>query len=473
MAGVALYAQDAPSPSPEAQATVNVSQVRIVRLSQVKGQVQLDRGNGRDNDRGKDQKFEEAFLNLPIVAGERLRTQVGLAEVEFEDNTSIRLAPSSLVDFGVLERDVSGATNSSVKLVSGSLYVSRVTTNAADGFTINAGNETITLNPGGHMRIDLGAPLAKLVVFKGTAQVSDGSGTVMVGKNKTVTFDPNAKATPVFARNQGPAMFDGWDKNSADYHQQMSAFTQTAGSPYTYGANDLNYYGSFSDIGGCGTMWRPYLASAAWNPYGSGVWSYYPGAGYSWVSPYPWGWTPYHSGSWDFCPASGSWGWRPGGGWVGLNNAASLKTVPGRGHLISPPLPREGQGTLVAVNLKDMPVSRLDANGAFVFRNDSAGLGVPRGVFSHLNKVSQDVAQRGYVSRGVSDEQAERGMMQLNRGVSAGRESGGSVGLGSAGLAASASHASVGLSSGASHGGSAGSSSGASSGSGSSGGGHH
>ena len=45
-----------------------VSQVRIVRLSQVNGPVQLDRGNG---------KPETAFVNLPIIAGERLQTEDG------------------------------------------------------------------------------------------------------------------------------------------------------------------------------------------------------------------------------------------------------------------------------------------------------------------------------------------------------------------------------------------------------------
>ena len=77
-------------------------------------------------------------------------------------------------------------------------------------------------------------------------------------------------------------------------------------------------------------MWRPYFASAAWDPYSNGVWAWYQGAGYSWVSPYPWGWTPYHFGSWSYCSGAG-WGWQPGGSWNGLNNVIAVVPTGGGG----------------------------------------------------------------------------------------------------------------------------------------------
>ena len=103
---------------------------------------------------------------------------------------------------------------------------------------------------------------------------------------------------------------DTWDHDAVQYHKSYANATSYGGSPYSYGINDMNYYGSFTS--GCGgSMWRPYFTSASWDPYGSGAWAYYPSAGYSWVSPYPWGWTPYHYGSWSFCQGVG-WGWLPG-----------------------------------------------------------------------------------------------------------------------------------------------------------------
>ena len=73
-----------------------VSKVRIVRLSQVRGSVQIDRSDGRGYERG--------IANLPIVEHNQVRTGVGIAEVEFEDNSSLRLAPNSVVEFPRLER---------------------------------------------------------------------------------------------------------------------------------------------------------------------------------------------------------------------------------------------------------------------------------------------------------------------------------------------------------------------------------
>src|SRR5258707_3720196 len=68
------------------------SQARIVRLSDVQGSVEIDKNTGMG--------FEKAFLNLPITQGTRLRTRdTGRAEIEFEDGSTLRLAPDTIVDF--------------------------------------------------------------------------------------------------------------------------------------------------------------------------------------------------------------------------------------------------------------------------------------------------------------------------------------------------------------------------------------
>ena len=416
------------APKPESSVTISdpaapspaVNHIRIVRLSQVSGHVRLDRNTG--------QKFEAAFVNLPIVAGECLQTLDGLAEVEFEDNSSLRLTPNSLVEFPVLERNASGATNSGMKLISGTLYASMTGKKGADLYTIAVGNRTVTLTPSSHIRLDVpSGSAATLTVFKGDVSVADASGTLAVSKRKTLTFDPTSSAQPVIAKTGGePTSYDEWDKNSADYHKVSASASSFAGSPYSYGVNDLSYYGSFSNVGGCGSLWRPYLASAAWNPYGAGIWTFYPGAGYSWVSPYPWGWTPYHSGSWEYCGGSG-WGWRPqGGSWTGLGNQALLQRATGTGvaRPITPHPPASGQPTLVPVNLKSLPVSRPASGEAFAFRGDSAGLGVPRGAFSNLGKLSRSAEQHNFAPTPVAENQMQRVYVLSNHTNSTARMSG-------------------------------------------------
>src|SRR5579864_9709175 len=77
------------------------SQARIVRLSDVQGSVQMDKNTGMG--------FERAFLNLPITQGAQLQTGGnGRAEVEFEDGSTLRLAPDTKVEFSTLGLSDSG-----------------------------------------------------------------------------------------------------------------------------------------------------------------------------------------------------------------------------------------------------------------------------------------------------------------------------------------------------------------------------
>lgn len=63
--------------SPEQVSPAPISKVRIVRLSEVRGDVQLDRNTGRG--------FEPAMANLPIVEKNRLQTGTGVVEARSTD----------------------------------------------------------------------------------------------------------------------------------------------------------------------------------------------------------------------------------------------------------------------------------------------------------------------------------------------------------------------------------------------------
>ena len=408
----AAVGQDADA-SPASAQSVSVSQVRIVRLSQVTGQVLMKHKSAHS--------FDQAFMNLPIVAGAVLRTNEGLAEVEFEDNSSLRLTPESLVAFSNLGRSAAGSTVTDVNLLRGSMYVSLAESKAGGEFTIKTGQQSIVVTPSTHMRIDLGAADAKVVVFQGSATVTGPSGSLLVTKRKAVSFDLASSAAPQFTHVGEAALYDTWDKNAVDYHKvRTNALVGgLASSPYSYGGNDLNYYGSFADVGGCGTMWRPHLANAGFDPYSSGVWSWYPGQGYSWVSLYPWSWAPFHSGSWDYCPAGGGWGWRPQGTWRGLlNHPVTVGRGPGPVRPTPPAPPVRGGATYIAVNVKSLQPSEQAADGKFILRSGSAGLGVPRGVFSNLAKLSDHAETHGTASTYLSERQMQVGLMAPARSES-------------------------------------------------------
>ncbi len=403
-AGISILLLAAALPAQTASAiaaTTSVSKVRIVRLSEVKGAVQLDRSNGRG--------LEPAITNLPIVEQNRLQTATGVAEVEFEDNSSLRLGPDSIVEFPDLSRTAAGTTVSSVHLVKGMAYITLVKSKGNE-FNVLFGSHKVALPPSTHIRLRVNSSDATLAVLDGALTVDTPQGNIEVSKKKTLTFPMGEEIDPTIAKNVAPDPFDSWDKQATEYHARLAAFGAFGNSPYSYGNSDLIYYGAFSNAGGCGSMWRPYFTSAGWDPYSAGSWAYYQGAGYSWVSPYPWGWTPYHSGSWSYCPGAG-WGWQPGGTWSGLNNGTMIAFNPTNGagngsgknpRPVAPPHPpRPGDPTMVSVISKPIVRSEMASNNSFVFRKDSAGLGIPRGELGELNKFSQHTGQKGTASTPV------------------------------------------------------------------------
>ena len=371
-----------------------VSKVRIVRLSEVKGQVQLDRNNGRG--------YEPGIANLPIVEGSKLKTGEGVAEIEFEDNSSLRVAPDSIVEFPTLERQATGGTTSAVHIVQGMAYLSLVKSQN-NQFNLMFGDQNLAIPAPSHIRLQLSGTEARMAVLDGNLRLTDASGaTLDVPKKKTITFDLLQHQQPQVAKDIAPEPYDGWDHDAVQYHSRVASVSAFNGSPYSYGLNDMMTYGSFTGGCGGGMMWRPYFASAAWDPFANGAWAYYQNAGYSWVSPYPWGWTPYHYGSWSFCPGTG-WGWMPGGYWNGLNNYAMMpatSTGGGSGNGIHRPVrpvgpPRVNQPSMLAVSSKPLVRSEITSRESFTFRKDSAGLGVPREGLGKLDKYSQHVAARG------------------------------------------------------------------------------
>jgi hypothetical protein len=383
------------------------SHVRIVRLSDVKGMLALDRKTGLG--------FEQTMQNMPIVEGQRLRTDDGYAEVEFEDNSTLRLAPESQVDFPLLALRSSGAKASTMNVVKGTVYVSTENTKGNE-FLLVAGETKMTVAPSTHLRLQVNETRTVVSVFNGSVEVQRGGETTLVSKKESLTIGADQMAV---AKKVAGEPYDAWDKESIDYHKRYAAANAFAGGGNAYGLSDLNYYGNFINAGGF-SFWQPYFVGAGWSPYANGVWCLYPGAGYSWVSPYPWGWLPYHSGTWSFFPGYG-WGWQPGGSWNGLNNvgmgggtiATGTMSTNGVGRNpmhaplrpATPPQAPAAAGatrpSLVMSNEKPIVMSRQDREGNFVFQRDSAGLGVPRGSLGNLNHVANDVGRHGSASMPV------------------------------------------------------------------------
>jgi len=353
------------------------SQVRIVRLSDVQGSVQIDKNGGLG--------FENAFVNLPVVQGAQLRTRGGRAEVEFEDGSSLRLAPNTLVEFAKLGADDSGKRISHINVVEGMAYVDWL---GKDGLTVDFSRETASIDHAAHFRVDTSSNLSSLAIFKGDLEVEGPSGKFALEKKKTATFNGAEDDKYTIANKIQEDPLDSWDKNAISYHDQ---YAKNNSSPYGYGVSDLNYYGSYSNVPGYGMMWQPFFTGVGWDPFMDGVWGFYPGFGYMFASAYPWGWMPYRYGNWMLIPGMG-WMWQPGGWnmWAPIPRYTATTGA----HVTSLVAPT-GTTKTVAVGRGGVGTSTM-LSSRFVVNSGSAGIGIPRGSLGNLSHLNHQVAKSGF-----------------------------------------------------------------------------
>jgi len=248
------------------------SQVRIVRLSDVQGLVQINRNAGLG--------FENAFINLPITQGTQLRTRDnGRAEIEFEDGSTLRLTPDTTVVFSTLGLNDAGKRISVVDLTEGKAYVYWIG-KSSDELTTNFAEERVVVTQPAHFRVISSSSRAEIASFKKDIEVVGPSGTVKVGEGKMVTFNVRDDDQPSVAERLREDPYDEWDDQAIAYHDQ---YAKNNSSPYGYGSSDLAYYGNYSNVPGYGMMWQPFFAGFGWDPFMDGAWAWYPGMGFLWA----------------------------------------------------------------------------------------------------------------------------------------------------------------------------------------------
>lgn len=355
------------------------SQARIVRLSDVQGNVQIDKNTGIG--------FEAAFVNLPITQGTQLRTgDRGRAEIEFEDGSSLRLTPNTAVEFSKLGLSDDGKRISEVHLVQGMAYVNWL---GKDNLALDFSQEKLAIDRSAHFRVDASTQVANLAVFKGNVDVDGPNGKLSLEKKKNATFDITDNDKSTVANKIQEAPLDSWDKEASSYHDQYAK--NNSNSPYGYGLADLNYYGAYSNVPGYGMMWQPYFTGVGWDPFMDGAWGFYPGQGYMFASAYPWGWLPYRYGTWAFIPGMG-WMWQPGMWNTFVTVPRFMPTTATQVTRLVPP----SAGTVRTVT-----VGRVGAASPVMSSNNvrvsagSAGMGIARGSVNNMNHVNREVVKAG------------------------------------------------------------------------------
>src|SRR5215469_16630414 len=209
------------------------SHARIVRISYLQGTVQY---NGAP-----------AVMNSPVTEDGRLVTGTdGLAEVEFEDQSAIRLASETEISFAQLARLSTGEARTRVDLEDGEAEF-LIPASSAGRFAVNVRGENILFKQPGRFRIlSTDATPLEIAVWKGEAGVRD----LESGKEVTV------KAHETFALNpedfgqyrlEKSVLGDNLDRWSEERDQDLKT-NYAAGNTYNNPVYNQSYqtggYGS-------------------------------------------------------------------------------------------------------------------------------------------------------------------------------------------------------------------------------------
>jgi hypothetical protein len=213
--GTTLPPNQSPAPIPDPLSTH--PKVRTAWLSDVRGEVALARYTGG--------VLQKAFPNSPVPEQGLVQTGVGRAEIDFLGGNSIRLAPYSAVEFPGIDLLPSGTTASTVRVLKGTVYISLMPSYLVNtkGSEIHVafGEHSLRLLPSSHVRIEIDAAKARLVLFDGPGQIDTVSGPVKLPSNRTVVFDP-ASPQPTEIRKIEHRPMDNWDRIEMEHQRRSS-----------------------------------------------------------------------------------------------------------------------------------------------------------------------------------------------------------------------------------------------------------
>lgn len=240
------------------------SNIRSVRLSFVQGSVLIDNGTG--------QGFEPAVMNMPVTGSTRLQTgDDGLAEVEFENGSTLRLTGDTSVLVQPLLLTTKGQRISGMTVTQGTIYI-HIQKVKHDLFFLKVHDLELQLTKNTHLRVSADNTQILVAVFQGELQ--DAASGLQIKKNQSFRIDIQDGAITEVAKGIDPFATDAWDAEREQYYKNPNAYASLATSSLafapTYVSDDCGYGmipGAFGVWGSSCFYGEPY----AWNYWSSGI----------------------------------------------------------------------------------------------------------------------------------------------------------------------------------------------------------
>lgn len=250
-----------------------------------------------------DGQVEPATPSTALLAGDRVRTRNGRAEIVYADGTVVHL-----------DRDTAIEVMSPTRLrLTGGRLVVRTSAALSDAFVVDTAAASIEMSPRGEYGVTMDERRRdlSLAVARGLADAETWSGRLVVRAGERADV-PDSGAARLYAYNS--ARFDAFERWSAE---RVNAFTTAASAaqlPYELRAHGpvMDQYGTWGHVPTYGSVWFPRVGPT-WRPYFEGRWRH-TRYGWTWIGYDPWAWPTHHYGRWGF--SGGVWFWIPARVWA-------------------------------------------------------------------------------------------------------------------------------------------------------------
>ena len=255
---------------------------------------------------------EPATGGVPMVPGDRLRTERGRAELLFPDGSAI-----DLDEFTTIELE--GPTL--LRMSSGRLILFAAGSNnpaAAVQFQIDTPVASAQTDAPGEYRVmilgDSSRPQTEMAIVRGSGALVTEVGTTPLGSGeRSVAWDNAAPSRPQLFNSARYDAFDQWAMALRD--QRLGSRSQSAQylpADLRMYSGELDRYGAWDYEAPYGYVWYPTVASE-WRPYYDGYWASVPTYGWTWIGADVWSWPTHHYGRWGY--GRNRWFWIPDRRW--------------------------------------------------------------------------------------------------------------------------------------------------------------
>ena len=267
-------------------------------LSAIEGAARVDReGALTDAERG-----------LPLIGGDRLRTDAGRLEITLTDGSRIHLDRFSEIEL---------PSELVVRLARGRLLVS-LKPGVRDRISVEAPGALARFDEDGQYRVAVGGDDVvdvELAVLRGSAELSSEGGAVRLGTGERARVRDGEAPTRAEMLASNPTTLERWadELTAANYQGGRVSQSYLPDELDSY-APSFDQYGTWQSDETYGSVWYPTVASD-WRPYYNGRWDHMRSYGWTWVTADPWwGYPTHHYGRWQLS-YNGSWFWIPSRHW--------------------------------------------------------------------------------------------------------------------------------------------------------------